>query len=166
MGQRGFTLIEVLAAAGIAILVSLAVAAGVNHGAGEAGLAGRQFDASLAYARTLAARSGGGATVLLDASGVRVYSGRPTAPGMLAAAPEPAIPLNVAISEASLGAAPLALFVDASGAVTMERYAGATPPPLATQPACPSAGAWLLRLAGPRSTQTRSLPCSSWSSGL
>lgn len=160
MHQRGFTTLEVLVAAAIAATLC---AAGFAFSLGSRPFAARsavtQFDGALDYARSIAASSGG-ATVLISPSGLGVFTGRPTAPGALQPAPLAPMALSgVTISEATAGAAPLALFVDAEGRVSIARYAGATPAPMASEPVCPASGVWTITFADMRSTVHRELAC-------
>src|SRR5579885_1619356 len=133
MGQRGFTLVEVLVSAAI---VSLLVAAGFGLSASVHPLGARsaaaQFDAALDYARALAAQNPNGATLTVSAGRIAVYSGRPTAAGALA--PAPLAPLSTAgaqAAEVSLGSGPFALLVDGEGRVTGASFQGQTPAPMA-----------------------------------
>lgn len=161
MGQRGFTLIEVVVAAAIAALL-VAAGAGVSaamHPLGSRSAAA-QFDAALDYARALAAQSPNGATLVVSARQVAVYSGRPTSPGALVPAPLAPVSIEGAqAAEASLGAAPFALFVDGEGRVTAAAFQGATPAPMATPPPCPPAGAWSVTFTDPRASAVRQLAC-------
>lgn len=167
MRERGVSLVEVLIAAAI---VAIMVAAVLNMTAASHPLGARsaisQFDTALAYARSVAATSGNGATIVLTQSTIGVYSGRPTASGAMHPAPIAPLPIDGAsISEVALGAAPLALFVNSAGHVTMASFAGATPPPLASEPACPSSLQWVLKISDSRSTATRTFPCEVISAG-
>lgn len=161
MHQRGFTTLEVLVAAAIAVVLC---AAGIGLSQASHPFAMRsavtQFDAALDYARAIAPGSGG-ATILISPAGLAVFSGRPTAPDALRAAPLAPMSLpGVAVSEAAAGSEPLALFVGVEGRVTVAQYSGATPAPMASEPACPASGVWTITFADARSTARRVLACS------
>ncbi len=169
--QRGFTLLElcvVVAIVATAAVVSFAMAGGARaFGAQSAAV---QFDATVAYARSLAAAGGNGATIVFtprkDAGGAavpgfsaRVFSGRPNGLGMQAA-PVPPIGAMADISEASLGAPPFSVFFNSAGqadAVPGAVTAGAL---LQSEPPCPGAGGLLrFRLSDPRMAIVRTLAC-------
>jgi hypothetical protein len=67
------------------------------------------------------------------------------------------------VAEATLGGPPLALFLNSAGHVSMaEAPLHATPAPMASEPACPASGQWVLTFsdARPAARDTRVLPCS------
>ena len=161
MRERGVSLVEVLIAAAIVAIMAAAV---LNMTAASHPLGTRsaisQFDTALAYARSVAATSGNGATIVLTQSMITVYSGRPTASAAMQPAPIAPLPIGGAtIKEATLGNARLALFINSAGHVTMASFAGATPAPLASEPACPGSLRWVLTIADSQSTVTRTFPC-------
>ncbi len=128
--QRGFTLLEL--AVVVAILAGLAAVPLAIAGAGRP-LAMRsavvQFDAAVAYARTLAATDGNGATIVFaprrDAAGdvlpgftAQVFAGRPTAAGSMRAAPLPDFSTNGSIHETAFGDPPFSVFFNGEGSAS------------------------------------------------
>lgn len=175
--QRGFTLVEVVAAVAILALLSAAVVAmslAQRPGALRAATSG--FDASLAAARALAATSGNGATMAFaprtDGRGnalpgftLTVYRGRPNAAGAVTPSTVPPLVGDADVRERSLGAPPFAIFLssagDPSGQGAYPQYDArgvATFAMLAAQPPCP-AGGFVFTFFGAHATQTRALPC-------
>lgn len=156
----------------MAIVITVAtIAFGMSPGARPLAMrsAVTQFDAALAYARAIAATSGNGATLVLtprDPVGftMSLYSGRPTAPNALQVAGMAPIATDAAVTEATLGQPPLALYVNGGGRVSIGRVdASATPAPLAAEPACPAAGEWVLTFTdgrAPSASDVRRLECS------
>ena len=160
MKQRGATLIEVLVSAAIAVLIAAGLAASFSSGPAAAASAAAQFDAALAYARALAASTGNGATLVVSQNELRVYAGRPTSDGALTASALAPVEIPGAqVGEATLGPAPLAVFVNGAGHASMAAFSGPTPAPLAQEPACPRGSAWLLTFSDARAQEHRSLPC-------
>ena len=128
-----------------------------------------QFDAALAYAKAIAATSGNGATMLVAPRlpagfAITLFSGRPTARDALQPAGIAPFSADAAVAEATLGPPPFALYVNSAGRVSMAPSATfGTPPPLAAEPRCPSAGEWVLAFTdgrGPKGTDVRRLTCS------
>jgi prepilin-type N-terminal cleavage/methylation domain-containing protein len=170
MRERGMTLVELLIAVAIVAAIAGAIAF-LSRGARPYAMRSAvvQFDAAYAYAVSLAAASGNGATiVLLPRNGVpgfsiAIYSGRPTSANALVPAPMPTMLADGDVREANLGAPPLALFVNSGGHVSIEAgFHGATPAPLSNEPGCPQGGAWSLKFSDPRTSQgagARSMPC-------
>lgn len=161
MHQRGSTLIEVTVAASIVALMTLAAIA-MSSSSQPAALrtATTQFDAAMTYAQALAEASGAGATITLSGGTMTVYSGRPTGVGALR--PSGMAPLSlpgVAIRETSAGSEPLSVFLDSAGHVSVAPYSGATPAPLAAEPACPAPGRWTFVLSDSRAQAQRSFAC-------
>lgn len=160
MAQRGFTLLELTIAAGIMCLMlaaALPLAGALRPAAAPA--AGNQFDAAVAYARSLAATSGNGSMLTIQGQTITIYAGRPTAPGALEQSGGP-LTISATISESALGPAPLTIFFDALGDAGAMRGAVSPGQVVATDPGCPATEtALVLRIADPRVTLTRSLPC-------
>lgn len=160
MRQRGFTLIEVVIVVAIVITIAtFAFAAGPRRGSFGTRSALTQLDAALAYAKGLAATSGNGATLLfvphIPGVAIEVYGGRPDAPDALWSAGIAPFVLDVDVSESSIGSPPFALYLDSAGYAAAARFTGATPAPLAAEPACPPSGRWAIRVA----QAFRNLPC-------
>ncbi|MBV8584244.1 MAG: type II secretion system protein, partial [Candidatus Eremiobacteraeota bacterium] len=174
--ERGYTLIETVVTVGI--LAVLLAAGGfwmVGMHPGALAQSTDDYDAAMSSARALAMSSTNGATLVFaprnagrDGFALRVYAGRPSAPG--AVQPSTAMPVvsDATISERSLGVPPFALFVSASGHVSgksaypaIDASGTATFAPLAVEPMCP-AGGFVLTFRGPQgATATRTLPCTS-----
>ncbi len=172
--ERGFTLVETVVAVGI--LAMLLAAGGVwMLGFHPAALAAAThgYDAALTDARELAQSGGNGATLVFAprAEGLagfvlRVYAGRPNAPGAVSATTAMPLVADASVREATLGAPPFALFVGASGHVSgladypaLATDGTATFTPLAGEPACPPAG-YTLTFTSPQGVRaTRTLPC-------
>jgi type II secretory pathway pseudopilin PulG len=165
--QRGMTLIEVTISAAIAILMAAVLFQPANGSRSPAAsTAAASFDAALAYAKSLAATSGNGATLVFAAASpapgfsLRIYSGRPTSSGALTGAPAMPISSTAAVVESALGPPPFSIFLDGSGAASGMRGALLPGQVLGNDPGCP-AGETAIQLrfsAGP-SIATRALPC-------
>jgi prepilin-type N-terminal cleavage/methylation domain-containing protein len=159
--ERGFSLIEVLVAAAIVAIVTLAawsLSTASHPFASESAVF--QFDTAMAYARSVASTSGNGATIIVTSGSIAVYSGRPTSENAMRPAPmAPIVVKGVRVSEASLGAPPFALFLNSAGQVTMASFTGATPAPLAAEPPCSVSSRWVLTFTDARSTAARVFPC-------
>lgn len=170
--ERGFTLLETLVAVAIAaslVLVLMMMPAAEHPYAAVA--AAREFDAALAYARSIAATSGDGATLVFapapgaSAQGfvLTVYSGRPDGNTPAASGLAPSL-ASASVIEASLGAPPFALFVDSSGALSGQggypSFNAGQPTfrTIAGEPACPSGG-YRLTFSDPVHAEARVLPC-------
>lgn len=173
--QRGFTLIETLVVVGI---VAILLAAGglflLGMRPGALVQATDDFDAVMASARSVAATSGNGATLVFApraspaAPGfeLRVYLGRPTRTGGVASTNAMPVVSDAAVSEATFGSPPFAIFIGSSGHVsgkasypTIDNAGKATFPKIAAEPACPNGG-FVLTFVGPQGArQTRTIPC-------
>lgn len=175
--QRGFTLVEVVAAVAIlALLCSAAVAMSLAQRPGALRAATSGFDASLAAARALAATSGNGATMAFaprtDGRGnalpgftLTIYRGRPNAAGAVTPSTVPPLVGDADLRERALGAPPFTLFLssagDPSGRAGYPQFDArgvATFAPLPAQPPCPPGG-FELTFSGAHAVQTRSLAC-------
>jgi hypothetical protein len=133
--------------------------------------AAAEFDAAIAYGRTIAATSGNGATLVfnrrLDANGsvtpgfvLTLYAGRPTTAGALQLARIAPVLSSGEVAEAKLGAVPFTLFLDSAGHVSGMSGAFVPGTVLATDPGCPSgASSLVLTFSDPHATDTRTLPC-------
>jgi prepilin-type N-terminal cleavage/methylation domain-containing protein len=175
--QRGFTLVEVVAAVAILALLSAAVVAmSLAQRPGSLRVATSGVDASLAAARALAATSGNGATLAFaprtDGRGnalpgftLTVYRGRPNAAD--AVTPSTVSPLvsDADVRERALGAPPFAIFLSSAGDPSgqggypqFDARGKATFATLAGQPPCP-AGGFAFTFSGAHATQTRTLAC-------
>ncbi len=175
--QRGFTLVEVVAAVAIlALLCAAAVAMSLAQRPGALRVATSGFDASLAAARALAATSGNGATMAFaprtDGRGntlpgftLTIYRGRPNAAG--AVAPSTVLPLvsDADVRERALGTPPFAIFLssagDPSGQTAYPQFdarGSATFTTLTAQPPCP-AGGFAFTFSSAHAVQTRALAC-------
>jgi prepilin-type N-terminal cleavage/methylation domain-containing protein len=171
--ERGFTLLEIVVAVAVAaMLLAAGLWAMAEHPASLAAATGG-LDGALAAARSIAASSGNGATLVFAprsaSSGfsLRVYRGRPNAAGAVAATTFGQVISDVAIRERTLGAVPFALFLDsagnASGSAQYPSFDPGGSPIFSTisrEPPCP-AGGFVLTLTSPQSsaTVTRMLPC-------
>ncbi len=177
--QRGFSLLETMAALGI---VSLLLLAGLRlatlaRAPGATANAAAQLDAAIALARSLARASGNGATLLLlprrDAHGdpmpgfrIVLYRGRPNVAGAATLARELPLVADASLREAHLGAPPLALFFRRDGTAVGSAHpalagAASTPQfaPIAAEPPCPSAVGIVLQIARNGAMVTRAIPC-------
>ena len=177
--QRGFSLLETMAALGI---VSLLLLAGLRlatlaRAPGATANAAAQLDAAIALARSLARASGNGATLLLlprrDAHGdpmpgfrIVLYRGRPNVAGAATLARELPLVADASLREAHLGAPPLALFFRRDGTAVGSAHpalagAASTPQfaPIAAEPPCPSAVGIALQIARNGAMVTRAIPC-------
>ncbi len=133
--------------------------------------AATQFDAAIAYAQSLAATSGNGATLVFDrrtgADGavlpgftMTVYAGRPTAAGAIRNAPMPPVPSSATISEAKVGSVPFTVFLDGAGHASVTAGAASVRTVLDRDPGCPAGeDAVTLTLQDPRSAAVRTLAC-------
>jgi prepilin-type N-terminal cleavage/methylation domain-containing protein len=169
--QRGFSLVEVLVVSAIALtLVGFGAALTRASHPFAMRSASVQFDAAIAYARSLAATSGNGATIVFlprtDAAGIalpgftaRVYVGRPDAVGPIRAAEIPPLQADGSITEASLGVPPFSVFIDSAGHASGMTGTVTTATYLAGDPGCPGSGTMAFRLSGTRASATRTLPC-------
>jgi prepilin-type N-terminal cleavage/methylation domain-containing protein len=159
--ERGFSLVETLVVAAIAaLLAGLAIELGAGAHPAAAHTAAVQFDAALDYGRSLAV-SQSGATVILTASAINVYCGRPDTSGSLKpAAVAPFAIGGVRVSESTLGAAPIAVFLNSEGQAAVAAFTGgSTPAPMSTEPPCPPSGGWTIRFDDSRTVQSRRLEC-------
>lgn len=170
--ERGFTLLEVIVATAVAVML---LAAGVwtmaTHPAALVS-ASDDLDAALAAARSIAASSGNGATLVFAPHGVngfslRLYRGRPNAVGAVTASTFAQIISEASVREHTLGAPPFSLFIDsagdASGSAQYPTFDPSGDPifsTIAREPPCPLGG-FVLTLESPQSsaTVTRALPC-------
>ncbi|NNM99700.1 MAG: prepilin-type N-terminal cleavage/methylation domain-containing protein, partial [Candidatus Eremiobacteraeota bacterium] len=177
--QRGFTLLETMAALGI---VSLLLLAGLRlatlaRAPGATANAAAQLDAAIALARSLARASGNGATLLMlprpsvrgaPVPGFRIvlYRGRPSAAGAATLARELPLVADASLREASLGAPPFAVFFRSDGTAVGSAHpvlagTAADPQfaPIAAEPPCPSAAGIVLEIERNGATETRAIPC-------
>ena len=149
--ERGYTLVEMAVAVGI---VAMLVLAGAAFAFGSRPMAMRsaavQFGAQLRAAKSLAAASGNGATIIVRPSGssgfaATVYSGRPTRLGALTLSNIAPVTSDASVTEASVGAPAFSIFISGGGHVSMARgdIQGTA---LASEPACPAAGKYTLTL--------------------
>ena len=177
--QRGFTMLETMAALGIVALLLFAGLrmATLARAPGATAEAAAQLDAALALARSLARASGNGATLLalprndprgnaLPGFRLVLYRGRPNAPGAASLTRELPLVADASLREASVGAPPFALFFRRDGsAVALARptLSGSAAQPrfaiIAAEPPCPSATGLLLSVMRNGATVTRSIPC-------
>ena len=177
--QRGFTLLETMAALGIVSLLLLAGfrLATLARAPGATANAAAQLDAAIALARSLARASGNGATLLVlprhDTHGapmpgfrIVLYRGRPNAAGAATLARELPLVADASLREAQLGAPPLALFFRRDGTAVGSAHpvlAGAASAPqlapIAAEPPCPSAVGIVLQIARNGAMVTRAIPC-------
>lgn len=172
MRQRGTSLVELLIV--VAIIASIAmVLCALPQGARPFAMRSStaQFDAALAYAQSLAASSGNGATMVftqrLSPQGLpiagfvlTIYSGRPTAPGALAQAPMEPLLSTGDISEARIGAAPFTIFLNGAGHAGAMTGAVAPGSIIATDPGCPPGESRItLTFSDARTSDRRVIPC-------
>jgi type II secretory pathway pseudopilin PulG len=161
------SLIEVVVAVAIVVLVA---AAGLALAQGSRGFATRsaaaQFDAALAYAQSLAANSGNGATLVFTAASggggfdLTIFSGRPSGAGTLQQAPTAPIHAEATVSEAKLGGVPFTIFLNSAGHASAMSGAVTTASVVASDPGCPSGeSAVVLSFSDSHTTDTRSVPC-------
>lgn len=165
--QRGMTLVEVVLAVAIATIAGVAFVA-LARGAHAYGAhsAVQQFDAALAYAQSLAANGGNGATMVFapdgDGFSLTVYSGRPTSAGALSASGMAPIGAAASVSEARLGAPPFSVFLNGAGHASATRGAVTPGSVIANDPGCPAGETSVtLQMRDPRTSVTRSLSCRS-----
>jgi type II secretory pathway pseudopilin PulG len=165
--QRGMTLVELVVAVAIAIVAAVALVA-LNQGgrpyAAQSSV--QQFDAALAYAQSLAATSGNGATMVFAPSGdgfvLTLYSGRPTSTTALSEAHLAATHIVGSVVEAKLGGAPFSVFLNGAGHASAASGAVAPGSVIASDPGCPAGESSVtLTFSDPRQSVTRSLPCGS-----
>lgn len=176
--QRGFTLVETAVTLAILAILLGGIAWTFAQHPGALARAGDGLDAALANARTIAATSGNGATLVflprtdgprtLGGFSLRVFTGRPTRAG--AVTPSAAMPLvsDAGVAERTFGDPPFSIFIGASGDVSgkahypaLDARGGPRFDPIADEPPCPVAGFLLTLTDGARATATRSLPCAS-----
>ena len=131
-----------------------------------------QFDAAVAYARSLAASSGNGATIVFtlrkDAQATQlpgfsaaVFSGRPNSAGPIKPAQVPPFTSTADIGERTLGPPPFSIFLNGAGYATGTAGAVTTSSLLPSEPSCPGGGTFMtFRFSDPRASDTRTLPCS------
>ncbi len=159
------TLLELVVAVAIAVLAAVAFVA-LNQG--ERPYAARssmqQFDAVLAYADTLAATSGNGATMVFSPSGdgfvLTVYSGRPTSATALSEAHLAPLHAVGTVSEAKLGTVPFSVFLNGAGHASASSTAVAPGSIIASDPGCPAGETSVtLTFTDPRESVTRWIPC-------
>lgn len=170
--ERGFTLIELVVAVGIAVMLLGGALwmfamrpAAVRHAVDE-------YDGELAVARAIAASSGNGATMVfapaMRGSGftIAVYAGRPTAANAVTATQAISATNDASVRERTLGAPPFAVFFDSAGRASGQASYPAFDPAghaqfatLAQQPPCPR-GDLLLTFTGAQgASDTRTLAC-------
>ena len=165
--QRGMTLLELVVTVGIMVLVTVAFvsfAQGARSYAAQSGV--QQFDAALAYAQSIAANSGNGATLVFAPSAegfvLTVYSGRPTFANALGASSIAPIHATGSVSEAKLGAPPFSVFLNGAGHASASQGAVGPGSVIANDPGCPAGETSVtLQLRDPRTTVTRTLSCRS-----
>ncbi|MBC5815819.1 MAG: prepilin-type N-terminal cleavage/methylation domain-containing protein [Candidatus Eremiobacteraeota bacterium] len=166
--QRGFTLIEMAIAVGV---LAMLVLAGAAFAFGNRPMAMRQgaveFSAQLQAARSLAAASGNGATILVKprVAGPRpvgfqsmVFSGRPTAPNAVTSTNFAPVQSEADVAEATIGAPTFSIFISGSGHVSMAAGDWTTNA-LGAEPSCPAAGNYTLTFSVDNATSTIMLPC-------
>lgn len=165
--QRGSTLLELVLAVAIMVLATVAF---VSFAQGAHSYAARsavqQFDAALAYAQSVAANSGNGATMVFAPSGdgfvLTIYSGRPTSANALRASSIAPIHAAGSVSEARLGAPPFSVFLNGAGHASAWHGAVAPGSIIVSDPGCPAGETRVtLELRDPRTTVTRTLSCRS-----
>ena len=161
MGQRGFSLVEVMITVAIFALFAagaVELAAGAHPAA--AASAATQFESAVTYARALAAAGPNGATLVVGPGALAIYSGRPTAVAQLSPAPVAPVQFaGIAVSEATAGSGPLALFFDGEGRISVAAFSGTTPAPMPTEPPCPPAGRWEVAFQDARFRALRDFGC-------
>jgi prepilin-type N-terminal cleavage/methylation domain-containing protein len=170
--QRGYTLVEILVVAAIVVTMAafgFAMAQGAHAFAMRS--AAGQFDAAVAYARSVAADSGNGATIVftphVDSSGTalggfaaRLYAGRPNAGGPIVPLPMPAVTTEGNITEASLGDPPFTIFFNGTGQATGMRGTVSPAADIGNDPGCPATrSAMVFTISDSRATTTRTLAC-------
>ncbi len=176
--ERGFTLLEVLVTVAILALLLAAGAWTLSLHPSALAAAADDVDAALASARAIAASSGNGATLVFaprtDGRGnrlagftLRVYSGRPDAPGTVRATSAMPVVADASVRERTLGTPPFSLFVDSAGDASgassypaIDAEGNASFAVIAQEPACPPGGFTLtLRNPQSRASATRTLSC-------
>jgi hypothetical protein len=170
--QRGVTLFEVVIVAAIFVLV-MAAALVLSAGSGtlETRAATSQFDGALAYAQSLAATSGNGATLVFssDEGGftLTTYAGRPNAAGAMRQAPIAPFAANAHVSEAKLGPAPFTVFLNGEGHASGIKGAVSPGTVIANDPGCPSGeSSIVLTFEDPHYSHTRTIPCKIVAAGM
>ena len=161
------TIVELVVAVAIMVLVTVAFvsfAQGARSYAGQSGV--QQFDAALAYAQSVAANSGNGATLVFAPSGdgfvLTVYSGRPTSANALSESSIVPVRGTSSVSEAQLGAPPFTVFLNGAGHASASHGAVGPGSVIANDPGCPAGETSVtLKFSDPRTNVTRSLSCRS-----
>lgn len=159
------TLLELLVAVAIAVVAAVAFVA-LNQGQRPYGAQSsvQQFDAVLAYADSLAATGGNGATMVFSPSGdgfvLTVYSGRPTSATALSEAHLAPMHTVGTLSEAKLGAPPFSVFIDGAGHASAASGAVTPGSVIASDPGCPAGESSVtLTFSDARQNVMRSIPC-------
>lgn len=160
------TLLEVLLACAVLSVIAIAgMALAQGSRAGSRRSAVAQFDAELAYAESLAANSGNGATLVFtpgttgDGFVLTVYSGRPTSAGAMQQA-SLALIHGGAITEAKLSGIPFSVFLDGAGHASARSGSVSPGTIVASDPGCPlGEPAIALRFSDSRGSDTRTIPC-------
>ncbi len=177
MAQRGFSLIEIMVAVGLSmVLAACALALTRGSRPAEVGSALAGFDALMNAADAIAATSANGATIIVEPLNARtrltLYAGRPNGLSAMSRTAVPALETQAQISEASSGSPPFAIFISGSGhAAIQPHYPDSSSndradiPILASEPACPSLGRYDISFRVNGAVQTRSIFCTTSSSG-
>lgn len=161
------TLLEVLLACAVLSVIAIAgMALAQGSRAGSRRSAVAQFDAELAYAESLAANSGNGATLVFtpgttgDGFVLTVYSGRPTSAGAMQQSSLAPIHGGGTITEAKLGGIPFSVFLDGAGHASARSGSVSPGTIVASDPGCPlGEPAIALRFSDSRGSDTRTIPC-------
>ena len=178
--ELGFTLVEIVIAVGITLI--LAAAGGfwlLSMQPGALRAAVNDVDANFAAAQSIAESSGNGATLVFapqpnHAPGftLRVYSGRPNAPGAVTPANVMVVSSATTISEAHFGKPPFTMFLNSAGYATgtsayptLDAQEHPTFTVIAQQPPCPAGGIVLTFTSPQGATATRSYPCNTMVAG-
>jgi prepilin-type N-terminal cleavage/methylation domain-containing protein len=172
MGQRGMTLVELVVVVAITVVVATALVS-LTQGGRAFGKqsAVQQFDAAVAYAQSLAATSGNGATMVFaqntSADGtvlpgfrLTIYSGRPTSATAVSASSLAPITTIGDASEAVLGSPPFSIFLNSAGHASAAKGTVAPGSVITTEPGCPTGEQNVtLTFSDPQGDVARSIPC-------
>jgi type II secretory pathway pseudopilin PulG len=160
MNERGFTLLEAAVVAGIISALAIAGLSSMGPHAAAARAGANQFDAAVAFARSVASSSGNGATMVVRQASITVMNGRPTSANALTAAGIPPFSIAATIAETAIGGAPFTIFFDSAGHASAMAGAVAIGDVVASDPGCPGGENNLtLTISDPRTSIARTLAC-------
>ncbi len=162
-GEAGFSLIEiVIAVAIVATIVAAGVAVSLGARSFAVSTAAAEFDHLLDSARTIARETQGATLVFApdaygDGTEVRVLTSGPN--GTLVATVMPVVRTRAAIEETTLGHAPFAFVVHASGSLGGRPGFRLGDSTASGEVGCPSAGSFHFVIHASGATAERTIPC-------